>query len=631
MGIARHYWPGWSAAALFVLLGHLTAVAGSDFAWQQHAEEVLNRLWSAVEVPQPGVSRPQVRVLADDALNAHIRVMDGDPGDGRLAAELLICRGLAERLLVREDRQPDLDALAGVMGHELAHLLLGHCSAQVRQERERARQQDAVIGASATREDEFAADLYGAKLAARAGYDPHGLIRAFERGRALLGEDGCWETCGADHPTFTQRLEVLDQERAELWRSALDFEVGVDMLRAGNHACAQECFRSALASFPESPEVLCNLGYALLMDYHHRLPPEYWIAHDVGQPLPVGFATYLPVPPRRSRSAQEWERLRRQWQEAVGYLQQAVRVEPGHALALGNLGFAYLIAPEGPQVDQAATHLQQVSSDSVPPGLVRSVTNNLALVAVLQGRREEAMSLLEAEASRKDEPRPAFPNAPVVNLCLLRADSPRGEDQQRAAADLERLLPSYPATSAQWQYAYDKYVALCGRLGRRPLPPARLSAPSPDRVQPYFVWRGVNIYLGDSPARLWRLLGKPDAAVPVASRTAASQTTVPSAAAMSCWRYLAGGLELTFLRSTLVRARVSGSTDGAPCEVVISRAGMNTPVRIGDPAARLDEVLRATYDDAIRLGDARPYRLYSAARLAALVESGTIRALAMVN
>lgn len=606
--------------------------------WQRRAEEIMAREWSAVQPPAWLAGPPQVRVADDEGVNCYVRLLDAEPAAGgdKARAEIIVLRGLVETLCMDGDR-PDPDAFAGVLGHELAHLVLEHHFDEKPEAVARLRETDAVIRNVVTREDEFQADLEGMRIAARAGYDPHGLARSFERGRARLGDEGLWELFEGDHPSFSQRLAEMDRERAELWRSVLDFEVGVDLLRGGNYACARECFRSALTQFPAAPEVLCNLGYALLMDYYHRLPPEYWSAHDIGQPLPVGFAAYLPVPPRRSRSAEEMAGLRRMWEEAVGRLEEALAIQPDHALALGNLGFAHLISPDGPRPERAREFLERFRGDGAAEaptqdaarveGRVRlTIANNLALVASLEGRSEEALRLLHDSASlASTEAAGLFAGAPVVNMCLILAESPQREDQERAATELEQILPRLPAGSAEWQYARGRYVHLCRKLGREPLPDRKLSVARAREVTAHIVYRETPIYLGDSQGRLWRLLGRPDAVIPLA--VAAGEVE----AGIQCWRYGDAGLELIFLRGTLLRAKVLPARDGdRPCRLALPGPG-GGEVGVGESAERLEQLLGFTWDDAIRLGEDRPYRFYSPARLAVLVQDGAITALALAG
>ena len=303
------------------------------------AAEMVQREWSGVPPPEWVVGRPTVHILPDDGVSAEARRL----GDGKaepFGVEITVSEGLVERLCgadaadasgrtgAAQIRAPQADALAGVMAHELAHVVLGHHRGLGG-----GRQDDVIIGWGASREAELAADRLATQIAGRGGYDPRGLVWVLQRARECLGDNSYWDSLGGEHPSYTERLAALEADRAELWRAALDFEVGVDLLGAEDFACAEMCFRDALGHFPDSPEVLCNLGYSLLMVYHRALPPEHWMRYDIGQPVPVGYVTFLPVEPRRTRGEDEMARLRALWTEAVGYLKATLQRAPGYALA----------------------------------------------------------------------------------------------------------------------------------------------------------------------------------------------------------------------------------------------------------------------------------------------------------
>ena len=615
-----------AAWLVMALLVPLCAASATDLqAWQECAQQVLVREWSAVSPPPGLAGRPEVAIREDPALNARAEVTAAPAGSQLWSARIVLCTGLAEGL-ASKDGQPDVDALAGVIGHELAHLVLGHYRLDREAAQQRLRDADTVIAVSISREQEFAADLEGARIAARAGYDPGGLVDVCERGRALLSDAASWDLATGDHPTFTERLVALDAARAELWRAALDFEVGVDLLRGGNFVCAQECFRAARAQFPDSPEVLGNLGYALLLEYYHRLPPDYWTTYRIGQPLPVGYASFLPVPPRRSQSPEEAAELRRKWLEAVEVLQAALARQSDDALALGNLGLAYLVAPDGPDLEQARASLERLSPD-VTPSVRWRAQNDLALVAWRQGDRERALELLQQAVAAAGAERSA-PSAgvPAVNRALVLAESEDAGERHEAVGALEAVLPAYPGSADEWGYVYGAYAALCAGLGRAAVPEDGLQPPKPKLITPHLVWRGSRIYLADTAGRLRAVLGSPEAVIPVGQVAAGGSPEI----GLACWRYAQGVLELTFLRSTLVRVSASGPADTAACQVVLpgGRAGA---VSLGGQVSDLERLLGSTYDDTVRLGEGRPYRLYSRAQLAVRVEEGRIVALALAG
>lgn len=577
------------------------------------AREVLAREWSAVQPPAWAAGRPAVRVLPGDEVCAEVRRL-GPAGKEPFATEITLSAGLLQTLVGDDD-----GALAAVIGHELAHLVLGHHRAG-----SGGRQDDVVIGWGASREAEFAADELATRLAGGGGYDPQGLVRVLERARERLGKGSYFDSLGGEHPDLAERLAALEQDRAALWEAALDFEIGVDLLGGEDFASAEACFRSAREQFPEAPEVLCNLGCCLLMLTYRALPPEHWVRFDLGQPLEPGYATFLPVEPRRTRAEAELARLRALWTEAVGYLQAALRHSPRYALALGNLGFAYLVAPDGPRTAEAQRWLEAAANGaggedggggSGGSGLRRALANDRALVARLGGDREGARSLLEPLAAA--DGKGAGSTAPGVNLCLLLAESPSPADQTRAADRLEQLLPRTPAPSAQWEYAHGKYLALCARLQRTPLPEAGLSPAPPRTVAAQVVCGAARLYLGSSLAGVVKALGAPEVVVPLGRE-----------GALSCWRYPSAGLELVFARDRLVRAKLR---PGGTARLALLRDGAAAgALSAGDPAASLDRLL-PPFDATVRLGDGKPYRYYARARLAALVEDGRIASLALVG
>lgn len=122
----------------------------------------------------------------------------------------------------------DVDALAGVMGHEVAHARLRHGAKQHDQQTagavvislfcglsgwcDGALVQTAIrVGASAamarySRTDELQADSAGLLYSARAGYDPRGIIRFFETLKAEKGDGFASLEFLQSHPMEATRI-----------------------------------------------------------------------------------------------------------------------------------------------------------------------------------------------------------------------------------------------------------------------------------------------------------------------------------------------------------------------------------------------------------------------------------------
>ena len=128
----------------------------------------------------------------------------------------------------------NVDELACVLGHETAHLVLGHVSARnkVKERRDvlfklgRMFSKNGSAGAQNTfniagqagnytflgfdRQQEYEADRVGTTLAAKAGYNPWGAIWYF-RETERLGSDAGFEQYVQQHPSTSDRISALER------------------------------------------------------------------------------------------------------------------------------------------------------------------------------------------------------------------------------------------------------------------------------------------------------------------------------------------------------------------------------------------------------------------------------------
>ncbi len=134
-----------------------------------------------------------------------------------------------EGLLRSVDNVPEL---ANVLGHETAHIVLGHVNAQAQQQKTRqgifsglgklfgksqGSQNTYNVAQAAgnytflnfTRQQEYAADELGATLAAKAGYDPWGTVW-FAREAERLDGDAGYESYVQHHPSTKDRITKIE-------------------------------------------------------------------------------------------------------------------------------------------------------------------------------------------------------------------------------------------------------------------------------------------------------------------------------------------------------------------------------------------------------------------------------------
>ncbi|MFU8838173.1 MAG: M48 family metalloprotease [Thiohalomonadaceae bacterium] len=128
--------------------------------------------------------------------------------------------------------------LAGVLGHEVAHVLKKHhldavqksakldlagmlVSSQVDERRQQTLQRlnagfRELYARGLDRDDEFEADRIGVILASRAGYDPYGLPAVLQTLGALSATDSDLSLLFKTHPAPAQRLSALERYYPQL-------------------------------------------------------------------------------------------------------------------------------------------------------------------------------------------------------------------------------------------------------------------------------------------------------------------------------------------------------------------------------------------------------------------------------
>jgi len=187
----------------------------SDERAQRYVNEV--GLWLALHSERPQLAW-RFGVLDSPNVNAF-----ATPG-----GYVFVTRGLLAKL--RNEAE-----LAGVLAHEIAHVLEKHHLDAVRKaqgisiggkllqqfalkDRGNATVNERLLGGvkevmsrGLDKGDEYEADRMGVVIAARAGYDPYGLPAVLQTLQALSAQDSTLALMFATHPTPEARLDALDQ------------------------------------------------------------------------------------------------------------------------------------------------------------------------------------------------------------------------------------------------------------------------------------------------------------------------------------------------------------------------------------------------------------------------------------
>ncbi|HEX2669047.1 MAG TPA: M48 family metallopeptidase [Gammaproteobacteria bacterium] len=184
---------------------------------EAEVQQYVNRigLWVAMHSDRPDLPW-RFAVLDSDDIDAFAA-----PG-----GYVFITRGL----LLRMHNEAEL---AGVLGHEISHVVLKHhlnelmraarldllgqaASYEMQQQGHDTKVLDKVAGASRTlyskgldKDDEFDADRFGVVLAARAGYDPYGLLSVLQTLESVDPKSSSMQLLMATHPSPADRIAAL--------------------------------------------------------------------------------------------------------------------------------------------------------------------------------------------------------------------------------------------------------------------------------------------------------------------------------------------------------------------------------------------------------------------------------------
>ncbi|MCI0682931.1 MAG: M48 family metalloprotease [Gemmataceae bacterium] len=446
-----------------------TEEQGGSAKDQELFREVVERLLQTEQVrkhfPPNFQFPPKTHILPKSAkvYNAFAEYHVVDPATKKILTKAVVTEGYMDHIV-----KGDADVLAAVMGHELAHIIKRHAYLYGKKE---------LTTYAFSREQEIEADLEGVKIAVAGGFPYRSGIRNAYRAWKVFGEITNFEGVKATHPTWVERLRLLDRDQAHIWQAMAAFRNGYYFLHMEQYRTAETCFEDVVEEFPECGEAWANLGYARLMQYCDGLEAKDLRGLGIGQ---IAAGCFYDRPPGLAPTVRGGDE--KLWRAAVQALETALRRQPKLVLPNANLGLAYLVHPQGKQPELALEHFGKAYT-SKDKGL-----NDLSLAALLinfgvaeqaLGRSREAADKFRAArtallAARKSDIKYQVEDALLYNEALVLAGGDR-EGQGKAFETLQVYLSFASPDSTWWPLAHEHYEKLGTALARKPAPRADLA------------------------------------------------------------------------------------------------------------------------------------------------------------
>lgn len=530
--------------------------------------------------------------------------------------------------LLDELIQGRADRMAFVLGHEIGHITLGHTTDFAHRWKASSEVSLFAFG----RQQEIGADLVGAEYGLAAGYPFEGMMSAIYRFIELDLSYSSLEGLDASHPSWEERLSFVDQGKITLWRALSTFRTGVSLLATEQYQMAEQCFRDVVQQFPGSHEAYANLGYAQLMQYIDQLEPADVERFGIGH-IVVGAFTRRPTslePPARGIDAALWMR-------AVAALQQALRLKPDMIEAKANLGIAYMVAPQGPNVaeaqalfDQAVTAIPGSDLDNRTRAAIYINSGVANLAAGLLRETQEQLVSAERQINafalafrgRSDVAIYGELNAALqYNAGLLFSNATTAEGLGTAVDFFESYLVNTSPSSNWWPVAYARYTRLSGQIGRE----ARtVSSFQSEHQRDFRTLGGIRLANGVTVT-----LGEPT--VQVLEKMAAAGSGEESVLAiplidktnLTDYDYYRNGVKITATQEVLA---ITLSSPAAP-EIVVRESGLGTSsytLRVGMTTAELESVVGSEFERRILIDPEKGYRFYRDLGLAVHLEQGLV-------
>ncbi|MBM4070250.1 MAG: hypothetical protein FJ271_15040 [Planctomycetes bacterium] len=543
-----------------------------------------------------------------------------DAKSGKIKPVVMVTEGFLAKVVKGNE-----DVLAAVMGHELAHLTKDHVTGQ--------KGATEFLFLAFSREHEIEADLAGMRYAVAAGYPYRNGVGGMAKVMKSMPGYSSFEGLHASHPSWDERLAMLDRQQSQLWTSMASFRNGNFFLELEQYLPAQHCFKAVLKEFPECHEAWANLGYVQLMRYLDGLETEDLRRYDIGQVVVGGFYTRPASLESKVRGIDE-----KLWKDAVRALDKALKLQPNLVLPRACLGLAHLVHPEGRDVKKAkkafADALACLDKDGElkKNALARSsLLFNAAVVDLAAGAIAEAGQKFNRAGKEMQEVeyRPlmnSLQGALVYNKALIDSQATEKEHKEQALQLFKYYLMQTSRDSAWWPLAYERYSRLAKEL--------KVDVVAPDKLISSAMPRMMRMVASVSVGKGAITLSEPiQSTVEQLGRDAGVAIPLYPGAKFMRWRFAAHGIDV-LAKEKVLAIFLTGSRSPALRVQEMGAATKTRDIRVGMPETELKDILKQQPVDKAQRFIADPragYHFYPSLGLAVRYHDSRVAELALAQ
>jgi hypothetical protein len=424
----------------------LILVLSSQFL---HSEDVIN-IFNKVKYYSELKSKISLEVIESDQIKTKC-----SPLKNNSDYLILISTGMI-------DTFADNDDLIGFsIAHELGHIALSHFNKNSNSKNE-------ILKKEFDRQEELQADKYGLNLVLKSGYSKETILKGLKKLKELTSDYSDYGSLSKHHPSWSERIQIFDDENTKYWELTQEFKNGVDFLIAEEYKLASHFFKNVINKYPQSYEAWANKGYADFMLFCQTLNQEDFEYFN------LGYFTYGNFY-EKSKSIEAIYRGGDSdiWLNSYSALKASLEINEEQPKVHSLMGLLHLMSPyDGPDYVNAKKSFEKAKLmvGDYPENEIEKLEIEINSLSSEEDYNLRISKLKELSSSIKNLTGNKTINfdyelALKYNRAMLISKSSDIQEKKAAIYELTDFIEQSSSNSIFVQMAYGKYLELSKELG----------------------------------------------------------------------------------------------------------------------------------------------------------------------